>query len=79
MNCSNYFFSPVNGVTVWPPLACNYYVDGDVYEGLWLNDKAHGHGTYRHANGATYIGEWFEDKQHGHGIESWPDGARYDG
>jgi hypothetical protein len=29
---------------------------------MWLNDKAHGQGTYKHANGATYIGEWFEDK-----------------
>jgi hypothetical protein len=45
----------------------------------WLNDKAHGHGTYKHANGATYVGEWFEDKQHGKGTETWPDGARYDG
>ena len=41
------------------------HADGDIYEGMWLNDKAHGHGTYRHANGATYVGDWFEDKQHG--------------
>ena len=41
------------------------HADGDIYEGYWLNDKAHGQGTYKHANGATYVGDWFEDKQHG--------------
>jgi hypothetical protein len=53
--------------------------DGDVYEGEWLNDKAHGKGTYIHMDGAKYTGEWREDKQHGFGVETWPDGARYEG
>jgi hypothetical protein len=26
--------------------------DGDVYEVEWLNDKAHGRGTYVHMDGA---------------------------
>lgn len=30
--------------------------DGDVYEGDWKNDKAHGYGKYIHMDGAQYIG-----------------------
>ena len=39
-----------------------YYIDGDVYEGDWKDDKAHGYGFYNHTDGARYEGEWFEDK-----------------
>ena len=53
------------------------HTDGDVYEGEWLDDKAHGQGVYYHEDGSKYEGEWFEDKQHGIGTESWPDGAQY--
>lgn len=35
---------------------------GDVYSGSWLNDKAHGKGTYFNATSKSiYEGEWFED------------------
>lgn len=37
------------------------HADGDVYEGEWLNDKAHGKGVYIHRDGASYSGEWYED------------------
>ncbi len=36
--------------------------DGDVYEGLWVDDKAHGYGVYSHLDGACYQGEWVNDK-----------------
>jgi hypothetical protein len=36
--------------------------DGDVYQGNWVDDKAHGDGEYFYAEGATYKGGWFEDK-----------------
>ena len=36
---------------------------GDVYVGQWLNDQAHGKGTYYHAEtGAVYEGDWENDK-----------------
>ena len=38
------------------------HADGDVYEGNWLNDKAHGEGDYIHLDGAKYSGDWIEDK-----------------
>lgn len=37
------------------------HVDGDLYEGQWVNDKANGFGTYKHTNGAQYNGEWKDD------------------
>jgi hypothetical protein len=36
--------------------------DGDVYEGMWLDDKAHGEGRYTHMDEAEYYGQWREDK-----------------
>ena len=30
--------------------------DGDVFEGNWVDDKAHGLGNYFYAEGATYKG-----------------------
>jgi len=38
------------------------HADGDVYEGDWLDDKAHGYGIYCHLDGAKYEGYWEEDK-----------------
>jgi len=32
------------------------HVDGDVYEGNWVNDQAEGYGVYLHKNGASYEG-----------------------
>ena len=37
-------------------------IDGDVYEGDWKDDKAHGSGFCYHTDGGKYVGEWFEDK-----------------
>lgn len=34
------------------------HADGDVYEGDWLDDKAHGKGVYKHFDGARYEGDW---------------------
>ena len=31
--------------------------DGDVYEGEWENDRAHGIGIYSHNDGARYTGQ----------------------
>ena len=36
--------------------------DGDIYDGNWFEDKAHGYGVYSHADGARYEGSWKEDK-----------------
>lgn len=53
---------------------------GDIYCGFWVNDKAHGKGTYyNYKTGAIYEGEWKCDKQEGFGTETWPNGTTYIG
>jgi len=37
------------------------HIDGDVYEGNWVSDKANGFGIYIHVNGAKYEGLWKDD------------------
>jgi hypothetical protein len=32
------------------------YVNGDVYDGEWENDKANGNGVYLHKDGSIYEG-----------------------
>jgi hypothetical protein len=55
-----------------------YHIDGDIYEGEWLNNKANGEGKFIH-KGIIYEGQWKNDKQNGHGKESWKDGSYYEG
>lgn len=51
------------------------HANGDVYEGEWVDDKAHGFGTFVDTEGAKYTGEWVNDMQHGYGEESWNKGT----
>ena len=34
------------------------FVDGQTYEGEWLDNVREGHGSHRYADGASYSGEW---------------------
>jgi len=34
------------------------HASGDVYDGLWKDNKANGIGQIRYADGATYQGNW---------------------
>jgi hypothetical protein len=38
---------------------------GERYEGAFLNDRRHGHGTYRWASGDVYAGPWEADRAMG--------------
>ena len=38
-----------------------WYVDGDVFDGEWRDDKANGYGVYMYVNGVKYEGYWKED------------------
>ena len=38
------------------------HADGDIYNGMWRDDKAHGFGEYTHTDGAKYEGYWVDDK-----------------
>lgn len=51
------------------------HANGDIYEGMWKDDKANGFGVFIDTNNARYEGEWVDDTQHGQGIETWDNGA----
>jgi hypothetical protein len=55
------------------------WVDGAVYEGEWVNNKAEGKGTFWHAEGDVYIGEFKADQANGHGEYTHINGSRYEG
>ena len=46
-----------------------------VYEGAFKDGKAHGHGTFKWADGRVHEGAFKDGKAHGHGTKKWPDGA----
>jgi hypothetical protein len=41
------------------------YVNGDKYNGKWINDERHGHGEMTYVNGDKYNGKWINDERHG--------------
>ena len=44
------------------------YINGDTYEGEWLNHVRHGRGTYLYTDtGSKYVGLWKEGKREGAG------------
>ena len=55
------------------------YANGNSYFGQFLNDKAHGFGTFIEANGDKYIGQWENGKMSGFGKLTFSDGEIYIG
>ncbi|KAL9188888.1 hypothetical protein ACHAXT_011378 [Thalassiosira profunda] len=55
------------------------HYDNGVYEGELKNDKPHGRGVCRYANGHVYDGEWRDGKMHGKGTLKEKNGDVYDG
>ncbi len=45
----------------------NNGVYAGIYEGRYMDDKRHGHGTYTYANGDVFVGEWTNDMKNGRG------------
>ena len=48
------------------------------YEGDFKDNKKHGKGTHKLANGVSYVGEFKDDKAHGQGTMKWTAGS-YEG
>lgn len=55
------------------------WVNGDTYEGQWLNDMPHGQGKKTYIDGSVYEGEFFQGLQQGKGVFIYPDGTTYSG
>lgn len=45
-----------------------FYVNGDIYEGNWVNGEKNGKGTAYFKNGDIYEGEWVKGLPDGFGI-----------
>ena len=54
-------------------------MDGAVYEGEWVNNKAEGKETFWHAEGDVSIGEFKADQANGHREYTHINGSRYEG
>jgi|LakMenE18May11ns_1017448.scaffolds.fasta_scaffold9792981_1 hypothetical protein len=54
------------------------YEDGDVYEGEWLNNRAHGRGIMTYKDIGVYEGEW-QNGQRTEGTITYYDGGVYKG
>ena len=51
-----------------------------MYDGDWKDDKMHGRGVYRCANGEVYEGDLKDGMRHGRGEHRYADGSiRHDG
>lgn len=56
-----------------------YKLDGNEYEGDWVDDKMHGQGNFRFMGGSVYNGNFDDNKFHGQGKYIWEHGAYYIG
>lgn len=54
-------------------------IDGDLFEGYFINGKKNGRGKYTWANGDVYDGNWVDGKRTGKGKVTWSNGASFDG
>ena len=45
-----------------------YYANGNIFEGIWKNDKKEGYGVYSYlTTGEKYEGDWMQGEKHGQG------------
>jgi hypothetical protein len=56
-----------------------YYANGNVHDGIWVNNMKSGKGKYSFASGDEYIGDFKNDLIEGKGIYKWYDGNMYEG
>eukprot|EP01050_Picozoa_sp_SAG11_P001882 SAG11_NODE_88_length_17244_cov_17.187460_6_plen_117_part_00 len=54
-------------------------LNGDRYEGEWMNDSKEGYGVHGYSDNSKYEGNWKDDKQHGKGTLVTSDGSTYQG
>lgn len=55
------------------------FPNGDVYMGVWREDKFHGEGLYSYGNGDRFQGKFQEGRKNGRGAYHYTSGAVYDG
>ncbi len=48
------------------------YPNRDTYEGMWINGKKNGQGTYYYSDGTVYEGNFINGKKKGFGVITFP-------
>lgn len=56
-----------------------FYMNRDVYEGMWVNDKTNGEGLYLWKDGGKYLGGFHQGQMHGEGKRLYSSGSIYEG
>lgn len=57
----------------------DYFSNGDIYEGNFVDEARSGYGKMTSADGKIYIGQWKDDLKHGKGREEHPNGFTFEG
>ena len=55
------------------------HIGSEEYDGDWVDDHMHGHGTYKFTSGNEYIGNWEKGVMQGVGKMVYNDGSSYEG
>ena len=55
------------------------YLNGNIYEGQFINGKIEGTGKMIYANGDKYVGEWRDGFYSGQGLMAYVTGDSYEG
>ncbi|CAL6032085.1 TIR_domain-containing protein [Hexamita inflata] len=55
------------------------YINGNIYEGEFLNNQSCGYGIYNFVDGGVYKGQFSNDMFNGQGKYSWANGDAYEG
>ena len=55
------------------------WVDGQSYQGEYVEGAETGRGMKRYRSGSTYVGDFVDDHFHGKGCFKWADGQMYRG
>ena len=56
-----------------------YFVNGERYEGTFVDDVREGFGTYVYKDSGRYVGSFMGGERHGRGVYTYASGARYEG
>ena len=52
------------------------WINGEKYDGDWLDGYKHGKGIWRSNKGDEYIGDWVNGRAEGFGVHLWANGNK---
>lgn len=73
------YYGPLNRYKSKQGFGIQIWNNGNLFIGMFDDNKAHGYGQYTHANGDYYSGQFFKDLAAGYGIYKNSKGQMYEG